>query len=122
MAAGELKFHTGSCHCQAIQFTFQAPQIVDGLRCDCSICRRKSHMYTSFTVKPEHMHIDDPDQVLVEYRFGTGVACHHFCGRCGIFPFTRTRLNPGEYRVNLGCIEGVDPYGLPFTVYDGKSL
>ena len=56
------------------------------------------------------------------YRFGTQVAKHHFCSVCGIFVFVETRLRPGEYRVNLGCIDEIDPLALPIEVFDGQSL
>jgi hypothetical protein len=29
---------------------------------------------------------------------------------------------PGHYRINLGCVEGVDALALPVEVFDGASL
>ena len=38
-----MKTYRGSCHCGAIRFTFKGPdKIESGLRCNCSICRRKA--------------------------------------------------------------------------------
>ena len=38
--------YRGSCHCGAIRFTFKGPdKIESGLRCNCSICRRRGHLW-----------------------------------------------------------------------------
>jgi hypothetical protein len=29
---------------------------------------------------------------------------------------------PGHYRINLGCVDGVDALTLPVEVFDGASL
>ena len=77
---------------------------------------------TEFTVPPGDMTMHVEGSALSSYEFGTRVAKHHFCNVCGIFTFVETRLNPGEYRINLGCIDGVNPYGLPIEIYDGASI
>ena len=56
------------------------------------------------------------------YQFGTFGAKHHFGGTCGIHTFVETRLNPGHFRINMGCLEGLDPLALPFEVYPGSEL
>ena len=114
--------YVGHCHCRAVGFSFQAPSIVDGMRCSCSICVRKGAVMSSFTLSPRELEVDDPSHALSTYRFGDGVAEHFFCGRCGVFTFVTTRLRPGEYRINLGCIMGLDSLALPVTVYDGAQL
>ena len=40
------------------------------------------------------------------------MAKHYFCKHCGIYPFHQTRTDPRFWRVNIGCLEGVDPYTL----------
>ncbi len=114
--------YRGSCHCGAIQFQFEGPKITVGMGCNCSICRRKNAVLTNFTVPPEHMSIDVEGSALSSYEFGTKVAKHHFCNVCGIFTFVETRLNPGEYRVNLGCVEGINTFELSIEVYDGAAI
>ena len=114
-------FH-GSCHCGAIRFSFKAPRIDKGLRCNCSICRRKGAVMSAFVVAPEDMAIEDSEGQLATYAFASGVAQHQFCRRCGIYPFHQTLRKPGHYRVNLGCVEGVDSLALPVEVFDGASL
>ena len=49
-------------------------------------------------------------------------ARHHFCGKCGIHTFVETRLNPGHYRINLGCVDELDALRIPEKIYDGKAL
>jgi len=115
--------YQGSCHCGAIRFSFSAPDTIDrGLRCNCSICRRKGALMSSFAVAPDEMKITVDGDALATYSFGTQLAKHHFCKCCGIYPFHQTMRKPGYYRVNLGCIEGIDTAALSFDVFDGASL
>lgn len=114
--------YKGSCHCGSIQFEFEGPEIESGLRCNCSICRRKGATMTNFTVPKEVLKITAVDGALATYEFGSCVAKHHFCNRCGIYPFHQTMRKPGEYRFNIGCLEGVDVTTLPFDMFDGASV
>jgi len=77
---------------------------------------------TTDVVPREHIEITTDGDVLTTYQFGTGVARHHFCNRCGIHTFVETRLIPGHYRINLGCVDQLDALRLPESIYDGKSL
>src|SRR5664279_196475 len=104
-----MKEYKGSCHCGAIRFTFLGPEAIDGgLRCNCSICRRKGAAMTRFSVAPDEISIEVKDDSLATYEFGSRVAKHHFCRKCGIYPFHQTMRKPGHYRVNIGCIDGID--------------
>jgi hypothetical protein len=62
------------------------------------------------------------EDALTLYQFNTKVAKHYFCKHCGIYPFHQTRKDPLLWRVNIGCLEGVDPYALEAGVADGASL
>jgi hypothetical protein len=62
------------------------------------------------------------EDALTLYQFNTKVAKHYFCKHCGIYPFHQTRKDPLKWRVNIGCLEGVDPYALEANVADGASL
>ena len=120
-AARELCHHRGGCHCGAVRYSFQGPRIDGGLRCNCSICRRKGAAMTVFAIDPARIDIEADAGALAEYRFGSCVAVHYFCARCGIYTFHQTRRKPGWYRANLGCIEGVDPFQLPIEVIDNSN-
>jgi len=75
-----------------------------------------------FMLAPEDIQISDAEKTLSTYEFGSKVAKHHFCSRCGIYTFHQTVRKPGHYRVNIGCLEGVDSTNVPFDVFDGASL
>ena len=117
-----MKKYKGSCHCGGISFTFAGPEISRGLRCNCSICRRKGAIMTDFTVAPEEIKIETQDAFLETYQFGNRVAKHHFCSKCGIYTFHQAFRKPGHYRINIGCIDGVDSLALPFEIFDGASI
>lgn len=114
--------YRGRCHCGAVRFEFEGDEIRSGLRCNCSICVRKAALMTEYAVAADAITINADAGALATYRFGSGVAQHHFCNRCGIYTFHQTVRKPGHYRINIGCIEGLDSVSLPFTVFDGASL
>jgi len=114
--------YQGSCHCTAVQFTFEANQITSALRCNCSICKRKGSVLTDFTLAPNALKITAEPGAMVEYQFHTHTAKHHFCTTCGVHTFVQTRLNPGHFRVNLGCVDAVDTFNIPIRVFDGTAI
>ena len=117
-----MQTYQGRCHCGSIRFSFTQGQIDTGLRCNCSICRRKGAVMSNFTLAPEEIRFEVKDDALGLYQFDTKIAEHYFCKHCGIYPFHVTIRKPGHYRVNLGCIDDVDIFALPIEVFDGKSL
>ena len=117
-----MQTYEGSCHCGRIKFSFLAPAIKAALRCTCSICKRKGALLTNFTVRPENTDLETAHEYLSRYQFGTKVARHYFCNWCGVFTYLETRLNPGEYRFNLGCLDDLDPFALPVETFDGDSI
>ena len=112
--------HHGSCHCGAVQFEVRAP-ILPATRCNCSMCRRRGALMSPSFPAAE-LRIVAGQDALTLYQFNTRTAKHYFCKHCGIYPFHQTRLNPLNWRVNLGCIDGVDIYALAAGVADGASL
>ena len=122
MTDSEFYRYTGSCHCQSITFEFNAPLIHSGMHCNCSICKRKGALLTSFTVPSERVKVNDKNLSHTCYQFGSKVAKHYFCDNCGIFTSVSTRLNPGERRFNLGCIDGLDIQSLQIEYYNGMEL
>ena len=117
-----MQTYQASCHCGAVAFTFKGPAIDRGLRCNCSLCRRKGAMMTPFTFPPSDLEVAAHEEALTLYEFGTGVAKHYFCRHCGVYTFHETRRQPGHFRANIGCVEGVDPFNLPCEVFDGAAL
>jgi len=117
-----MKTYKGSCHCGAINFSFEHDTIDRGIRCNCSICRRKGAMMSEFAIAPDSLQIDADEGTLGLYQFDSKIAKHFFCKKCGIYPFHQTMRQPGYYRVNLGCIDELDTEDLEYSVFDGKSL
>ncbi len=114
--------YTGSCHCGAIKFQFESERIEKGLRCNCSICRRKGAVMTTFVMPPEQLEISAGSDDLGKYEFSSCIAKHYFCKHCGIYTFHQTFRKPGHYRVNLGCLNEIDSTSLPYDMFDGASL
>jgi hypothetical protein len=112
----------GSCHCGAIRFSFSTSEdILSGCRCNCSICRRKGAVMSDRYFPPESVKLEVHGE-LGRYQFADHDVNHYFCKRCGIYPFHDAKSNPGHYRINLGCVEEVDPLALEIRLIDGRSF
>ncbi len=118
----ESQTYRGSCHCGAVRFIFASEEITTGLRCNCSICIRKGAIMSARYIPREDFSELVGLDVLSCYRFGDGVVNHYFCRTCGIYPFHDSTVKPGAYRVNLGCVDGLDPLALDVDVIDGRSF
>jgi len=117
-----MKTYQGNCHCGAVKFTFDHDEIREGVRCNCSLCKRKGAVMSPFTIASDKLRIDANENDLACYQFGSKVARHFFCKNCGIYPFHRTLRSPNEYRVNLACIDEINIFELDISIIDGKSL
>ena len=103
--------HRLSCHCGAVVLELDLPDgIVNPRRCNCSMCRRKGAIIA--TVPSSGLKVLQGQESLRVYQFNTRVAKHYFCGQCGIQTHNVSRSTPNEYRYNVGCLEGIDPFAL----------
>ncbi|VVE75555.1 GFA family protein [Pandoraea sputorum] len=109
----------GSCHCGAVRFEVVTP-VEPAARCNCSLCRRKGALMTP-PFPEANLRILSGQDDLTLYQFNTRLAKHYFCKHCGIYPFHETRMMPGMWRANIGCLDGVDPYALEYTVANGQK-
>jgi hypothetical protein len=111
------------CHCGRVRFSFRSQEIKTGKRCDCSLCIRRGAVLASTYIPavdftPHH----DPRDLGV-YRWNEHVLNNYFCRICGIFTYIGDGANDKDgYRVNLGCVEGIDPLALDISVIDGHKL
>jgi hypothetical protein len=71
------------------------------------------------------------EESLVVYQFGDKDVEHCFCKTCGICPFIGVARLPagydgparvGDRRVNLGCVDDLDPFALDIRRIDGRSF
>lgn len=115
-----MQSYSGSCHCGAIRFSFEAEPFTRGIRCNCSFCAKRGTMV--HLVPAAAFKVEVKGDALNSYQFGTRTAKHYFCRNCGVHPYSETEKWPEQYIVNLGCVEGVDTFALETTVFDGKNL
>jgi len=110
---------TARCHCGAVELraTLTAP-LESAARCTCSFCRRRqagnvSALWDSVTV------VKGAERLRL-YQFGTQTAQHYFCSTCGIYTHHRRRSDPTQAGINLGCIDGAEPWTFePMVWHDG---
>lgn len=113
-----MTIHRGSCHCGRVRFEVTGT-LGEVVHCNCSICTKKG--YVHWIVPQDAFRLVDGEDVLVTYRFGTGVAQHRFCGVCGVSGFYVPRSHPDHVDVNVRCLDGVDPASLPVRPFDGRN-
>jgi hypothetical protein len=108
---------TGGCHCGRVRFEVDgAPDQV--VECNCSICTRKGYLH--WIVPRASFRLLAGDDALATYRFGSGVARHHFCRHCGVASFYVPRSHPDGVDVNARCLDDIDVDGLPRQPFDGR--
>lgn len=114
-----MTLYSGSCHCGAVTFTVEA-QIDHLTACDCSLCVKKNARMVR--VRAEALSVLSGDDQLGAYEWNTHRARHHFCRICGIYVFHRKRAAPDLYEVNVFCLDGFDPTGLPVRASEGVGM
>jgi hypothetical protein len=118
-----MKDYHASCHCGRVRFSFRSPEIKTGCRCDCSLCMRRAAVLSPRYIPCSDFtpHSDPGD--LGVYLWNEKVLSNYFCKSCGIFTYIGDGENAKDgYRVNLGCVEGLDALALEISFIDGKSI
>lgn len=110
----------GACHCGAVRFRVRlCGELESARRCDCSYCGMRGAVVVSAAA--EDLVVVSGQDDLFTYRFGSLVAEHHFCARCGIYTHHRRRSNPSQFGVNVACL-GISPFAIhEVPVNDGQS-
>ena len=109
--------YRGSCHCGRVTFEINA-EIKYVIDCNCSICRRKGALWHG--ASDSSLRILSGESDLTLYQFNTMTAKHYFCKNCGAHPFTRPRLDPSQWVVNVRCLDEVDLGSLKVHLFDGE--
>jgi len=118
----DMKTYRGSCHCGAVRIRLRSEEITTGVRCNCSICiRRGAVMSSRYYAKSEFEELTGLDQLTL-YRWGDKLVNHTFCKTCGVFVLNDATVKPEMYRINLGCVDELDPLSLEISLIDGKSF
>lgn len=103
--------HRATCHCGGVELALTMPDGLDNpRRCDCSMCRRRGAIACSVTLANLRV---IKDATLSVYQFNTRTAKHWFCNTCGIYTHHLRRSDPTQFGVNVGCIEGINPFSIP---------
>ena len=111
--------HAGGCHCKAVRFRVRAPRHLVTWDCNCSICHMKRN--THFIVPASDFFLDAGEDNLSEYRFGTGVARHRFCSKCGVQAFYHPRSNPDGVAVTVHCLDPGSVSSVEVRKFDGTD-
>ncbi|MFK7988164.1 MAG: GFA family protein [Sandaracinaceae bacterium] len=108
------------CHCGALRFGFRSEPLTEARRCNCSMCVRKGAVMSAQYIPAEDFDPIPEGTDMADYRWGDHDVNHLFCRTCGIYPYHGDASF--GYRVNLGCVEGLDVLSLPITVIDGRAM
>lgn len=112
-----LTLHRGGCHCGRVRFEFEAPENLNAVDCNCTICAKCGYLH--YFVARSRFRLLAGDDVLTTYRFGTGIAEHLFCSVCGVKSFYIPRSHPDAYSVNMRCVDGDTVRSLSIETFDG---
>ena len=111
--------HKGGCHCGAVTFEVEGPEVIMALSCNCSICRATGFLH--LIVEDKQFTLTSGEDNLTEYRFNTGTARHLFCKTCGVKSFYVPRSHPNGYSVNVHCLDRSTIKDLDISLFDGAN-
>ncbi len=109
---------TGGCHCGSIKFRVLS-DFKKAYICNCSICTQKGFLH--LIVSKNEFELISSASNLSTYTFGTHIAKHLFCSKCGISSYYIPRSHPDGFSVNLRCVEDIDLKQIEFIPFDGKN-
>jgi hypothetical protein len=112
-------WHGGACHCGRVRLEVLASRKLEVLACNCSMCARSAYLHLIVGASEFRLLAGADD--LVEYRFGTGVARHRFCRRCGVKPFYVPRSHPDGFSVNARCLDPATIEAVAVRPFDGRN-
>ena len=113
--------HKGGCHCGRIAYEFDG-EIGSVVDCNCSLCQKRGGLLQF--VPAAAFRLITPREDLGTYTFNKHRIAHHFCGNCGISPFSEGTDPKGNkmVAVNVRCVEGIDPRALDIRFFNGRDL
>lgn len=110
--------YKGSCHCGAVSFEVEAPENLEAVDCNCSVCTKSG--FSGLIVAKRDFKQLTGEGDLQTYTFNTGVAKHKFCKTCGVKAFYTPRSNPDGVSVNVRCLD-TSPALLTVVDFDGQN-
>jgi len=115
----ELITHSGGCHCGRIRFLVTAPERLEVLECNCSICVMVGYLH--LIVPRSRFELIQGEADLTTYTFNTGTAQHYICTVCGVKPFYIPRSHPDGYSVNARCLAPGTVASMRISPFDGAN-
>ncbi len=115
----KMKWKKGGCHCGAITYEVLAPDEVELVACNCSICAMTGYLH--LIVPKDRFKLLTGKRKLTNYTFETGAAKHLFCSVCGVKSFYVPRSHPDGYSVNFRCLDAEEFTSVMTTDFDGKN-
>ena len=117
--AKAMRWKKGGCHCGAVAFEVQAPDEIEIVDCNCSICTMTGYLH--LIVPKSQFRLLKGEDKLTTYTFNTGAAKHLFCSMCGIKSFYVPRSHPDGYSVNFRCLDPKDFTSVMTTEFGGRE-
>ena len=111
--------HKGGCHCGAVRFEVDAPEVLEVDECNCSICSKSGYLH--LIVPQSRFRLLQGADNLTTYTFDTHEAKHLFCKTCGIKSFYIPRSHPDGFSVNARCLDEGTVKDLKISYFDGKN-
>ena len=115
----KMTWHKGGCHCGAVTYEVLAPDEIELVACNCSICSMTGFLH--LIVPKDRFKLLTGKRKLTNYTFETGQAKHLFCSVCGVKSFYVPRSHPDGFSVNFRCLDAEDFTSVLTTDFDGKN-
>ncbi len=117
--AARMTIHRGGCHCGRVRFEFDAPDSVEVLECNCSMCQKLGYLH--LIIPKSDFRLLSGEDALTTYQFNTGTARHLFCSACGVKSFYVPRSHPEGYSINARCLDDGTVRMLTVSPFDGVN-
>lgn len=116
-----LKTYKGGCHCGKIQYEVEG-DIQEVIDCNCSLCQKRGGLL--WFTSGEHFKLLTPVSDVGTYTFNKHYIQHHFCGSCGIAPYSEGKKPDGSSAVaiNVRCLENIDLAALKRKHVNGRDF
>ena len=106
-----------SCHCGSVQLDVETDLSIVK-QCNCSMCKRKN---AKMNILPkDSIKLIHGEENLSLYQFGTKVAKHYFCKKCGIYTHHYRKSDPNGIGINIGCIDEIDSFSIYSDILDNR--
>lgn len=114
-----MTIHRGGCHCGKVRFEIEAPEDLEVLECNCSICQKLGYMH--LMVPRAQFRLVSGKDSLISYQFNTRAANHLFCRVCGVKSFYMPRSHPNDFSINARCLDDGTVQMMTVTPFDGQN-